>query len=178
MPYAESQAACEAFRVEFATRYRKVAPSAVERLADDWEQRYAVRPVLVETFVDPSRFEGTCYKAANWVTAGQTAGRRDGVRKNILLYALRADWREILGAEPARAGLGQSMHKDSPSNWAQEEFGRVRLHDERLKERLYRISEDFYGCMEGSIPQACGGDKARTMGAYRFFQKSILAGKL
>jgi putative transposase len=38
MPYAETQAACEAFRAEFTTRYRKLAPKAVERLADDWER--------------------------------------------------------------------------------------------------------------------------------------------
>jgi transposase-like protein len=38
MPYAETRAACEALRAEFATHYRKVAPKAVERLADDWER--------------------------------------------------------------------------------------------------------------------------------------------
>jgi putative transposase len=38
MPYAETQAACEALREQFTTRYRKVAPKAVERLADDWER--------------------------------------------------------------------------------------------------------------------------------------------
>jgi putative transposase len=38
MPYAETQAACEALRAEFTTRYRNVAPKAVERLADDWER--------------------------------------------------------------------------------------------------------------------------------------------
>jgi putative transposase len=38
IPYAEIQAACEAFRAEFITRYRKLAPKAVERLADDWER--------------------------------------------------------------------------------------------------------------------------------------------
>jgi hypothetical protein len=38
MPYAETQAVCEALRVEFSTRYRKLAPKAVERLADDWER--------------------------------------------------------------------------------------------------------------------------------------------
>jgi putative transposase len=38
MPYAETQAACEALRAEFTTRYRKVAPQAAERLADDWER--------------------------------------------------------------------------------------------------------------------------------------------
>src|SRR5919109_1564097 len=38
MPYAETQAACEALRVDFTTRYSKLAPKAVERLADDWER--------------------------------------------------------------------------------------------------------------------------------------------
>jgi transposase-like protein len=38
MPYAETQAACEALRTEFTTRYRKLSPKAVERLADDWER--------------------------------------------------------------------------------------------------------------------------------------------
>ena len=38
MPYAETQAACEALRAQFTTRYHKVAPKAVERLADDWER--------------------------------------------------------------------------------------------------------------------------------------------
>jgi putative transposase len=38
MPYAETQAACEALRAEFTTCYRKLAPKAAERLADDWER--------------------------------------------------------------------------------------------------------------------------------------------
>ena len=38
LPYAETQATCEALRAEFTTRYRKLAPKAVERLADDWER--------------------------------------------------------------------------------------------------------------------------------------------
>ena len=38
MPYADTQAACEALRAQFTTRYRKLAPKAVERLVDDWER--------------------------------------------------------------------------------------------------------------------------------------------
>src|SRR4029450_8452388 len=38
MPYAKTQAACETLRGQFTTRYRKLAPKAVERLADDWER--------------------------------------------------------------------------------------------------------------------------------------------
>jgi Domain of unknown function (DUF4338) len=45
------------------------------RLPDDWQSRYAYRPVLLETFVEKPRFTGTCYKAANWQHLGDTQGR-------------------------------------------------------------------------------------------------------
>jgi len=45
------------------------------RLADDWTERYGYAPVLLETFVDRSRFSGTCYRAANWTWVGETAAR-------------------------------------------------------------------------------------------------------
>jgi hypothetical protein len=73
---------------------------ALKRLPQDWEERYHVRPMLAETFVDPTRFDGTCYKAANWTTVGHTAGRRDGVKKKIFLRPLIDDWREQLQREP------------------------------------------------------------------------------
>ncbi len=38
MPYAETRAACEALRTQFATRSHKLAPKVAERLADDWER--------------------------------------------------------------------------------------------------------------------------------------------
>jgi len=45
------------------------------QVADDWEGRYGVRPVLLETLVDERRFSGTCYLAANWIPLGVTQGR-------------------------------------------------------------------------------------------------------
>lgn len=48
---------------------------ATRRIADDWQQCYGFRPVLVETFVETPRFRGTCYKAANWTCVGETQGR-------------------------------------------------------------------------------------------------------
>lgn len=143
----------------------------LQRLPEDWQERYAVRPVLAETFVDPSRFEGTCYKAANWIKVGETAGRRDGIAKTIFLYELSSQWRECLCAEPAHPRLGQALAPDSPQTWAHEEFGRARFYDDRLKQRLYTLAQDFYGCPQGSIPEACRA-KSRTLGAYRFFQNT------
>ena len=47
---------------------------ATRRLAEDWQERYGYRPVLLETFVQIPRFRGTCYKAANWMYLGNTQG--------------------------------------------------------------------------------------------------------
>jgi len=44
-------------------------------LSADWQRMYAHPIHLVETFVDPSRFQGTCYRAANWMVVGSTTGR-------------------------------------------------------------------------------------------------------
>lgn len=52
-----------------------VLSRALHRLGRDWEARYGVAPLLVETLVDESRYSGHCYRAANWIRLGQTAGR-------------------------------------------------------------------------------------------------------
>ena len=74
------------------------------RLPDDWENRYALRPVLLETFCESLRFEGICYRAANWMKVGMTQGRgKLDVRKeralpvkDIWLKPLRRDWKRLL----------------------------------------------------------------------------------
>ena len=48
---------------------------AARQLPEDWQERYGYRPALLETFVENERFEGTCYKAANWKYLGDTQGR-------------------------------------------------------------------------------------------------------
>jgi Domain of unknown function (DUF4338) len=53
----------------------KVLSLAANRIADDWEHRFALRPLLLETLVDTERYPGTCYRAANWIEAGVTTGR-------------------------------------------------------------------------------------------------------
>lgn len=58
------------------------------RLPDDWEDRYALRPVL--TFCESLRFNGTCYRAANWIKVGRTQGRSELDMRNE--HALSVDW--------------------------------------------------------------------------------------
>ncbi len=48
----------------------------MKRLVSDWRQHYNIRPVLIETFVERGRFNGTCYhRASNWQHIGMTKGR-------------------------------------------------------------------------------------------------------
>ena len=74
------------------------------RISDDWQQRWGYRPVLMETFIDPGHFAGSCYKAANWQYLGMTTGEglvRKGKRyrtspKMIFVKPLAKDFRSLL----------------------------------------------------------------------------------
>ena len=64
----------------------RILSGVVKQLPKDWRDRYRYAPVLLETFVEQSRFRGTCYRAANWLHVGQTQGRGKLDRENR--YAL------------------------------------------------------------------------------------------
>lgn len=79
---------------------------AARQLPDDWFRAYGVKPLLLETLVDPARYHGGCYRAANWIETGLTQGRgrmdrsrrARGARKLIFLYPLQRPWRQRLCA--------------------------------------------------------------------------------
>lgn len=74
------------------------------RLSGDWQALYAHPIHFVETFVDPERYRGTCYRAANWRRLGTTTGRGKNDQthrpnrslKDVYGYALRKDFRTLL----------------------------------------------------------------------------------
>jgi len=76
------------------------------RLPSDWQQKYGHPIHLLETFVDTSRFAGTCYRAANWRMVGETTGRTrqnktmipQASPKAVWLYPLCKNFREVLCA--------------------------------------------------------------------------------
>jgi hypothetical protein len=78
----------------------------LRRLSADWQEKYGHPIVLVETFVDRSRFHGTVYTAANWIRLGPTAGRSRQDRyttlrvpvKDVFVYPLHTDVRAVLCA--------------------------------------------------------------------------------
>jgi hypothetical protein len=76
------------------------------RISEDWQQMYGHPIYFLETFVDPERFRGTCYRAANWVVLGKTTGRGKQSNsyvpnrsiKEVLGYPLTRRFRELLEA--------------------------------------------------------------------------------
>ena len=97
---------------------------ATTHIADDWGSLHGYRPVLIETFVDPTRYSGTCYQAANWTHLGQTQGRgRDAPRhacretkKDIYVYPLRRDWRQCLTQGHRQADRKKRYRNDLASS--------------------------------------------------------------
>ena len=138
------------------------------RLAADWQDRYGYKPLLVESFVDPDRFGGTCYRAAGWIRLGATAGRgrqdRDHRRqcgvKEVFILPLDPAAKEQLCVEPVR-------ELPTDRDWADVEFAEAILPDERLNKRLLSIARDFYARPTANVAQACGS-RAKTKAAYRF----------
>jgi len=71
----------------------------------DWEQLYRHPVYYLETFIDPGRWRGTCYRAANWTALGFTTGRGKACNshrpnrslKQVLGYPLDSRFRRLLG---------------------------------------------------------------------------------
>jgi hypothetical protein len=74
------------------------------RISADWQCMYGHPIYFLETFVDPERFRGICYRAANWVLLGKTTGRGKQSNsyvpnrsiKEVLGYPLHANFRDLL----------------------------------------------------------------------------------
>jgi len=157
-----------------------VLAQLTQQVAQDWQERFGYRPVLVESFVELNRFRGTCYQAANWKLVGVSSGRgrqdrthAQGLAKKLLyVYPLCAEFGARLRQVPEKRRLAPlpvavPEPPAPPRNWLEEEFGGVVLPDERLKGRLQSLAADFFARPGMNLPQACGS-RAKTKAAYRF----------
>jgi hypothetical protein len=78
------------------------------QVAVDWQRQWGFAPLLMETFVDPRRYAGTCYRAAGWDLLGETSGRglaRPGKSyrsrpRLVLVKPLDQDFRQLLCSAP------------------------------------------------------------------------------
>jgi hypothetical protein len=72
----------------------------------DWQRVYGHPVYYLETFIDPQRSRGTCYRAANWIALGLTTGRGKAANsyrpnrslKQVMAYPLDKRFRRLLGA--------------------------------------------------------------------------------
>lgn len=100
-----------------------VLARCARQLPQDWEARYGYRPLLLETLVDPARFRGTCYRAANWIALGRTQGRgrmdrihaaQGRAPKEVYVYPLCRKVQQRLCTAPAPAASNSAEAPDPP----------------------------------------------------------------
>jgi hypothetical protein len=147
------------------------------RIATDWQERYGEELALVETFVDSNQCEGVCYRAANWEWVGQTVGRQKAFangkiptgKKDVYVYALRRDAREVLCKEPADR-LTRRGRSAASGDWIEQELATARIFDGRLRKRMYQVTRNFAAQAQALVPQASNGSEAETKATYRFFK--------
>ena len=148
----------------------------IQRLPDDFNNRYNFRPLLIESFVDTTEYSGTCYKAGNWLHIGKTQGRGRQDRlceysetiKDIYMYPVDKHFRKTLGLSPDR-GLGP-INVTEPiegRHWAEMEFGDAPIGDKRLRDRLVDIATNKAEKPGVSYSSTVDGDWAQTKGYYR-----------
>jgi hypothetical protein len=118
------------------------------QVAQDWEHRYGVKPVLVETYVDRSSHQGRSLAAANWRRLGESKGRgRDDRRrakgksiKDVWVFELDPQARRVLQAQEVERLAPRSVFAPPvQSEWVEEEMAGVELGDKRLNRRIERM---------------------------------------
>ncbi len=105
------------------------------RVADDWEERYGVRPDLDYSYVGPEH-TGCSYRAAGWTCRWDP---EPGKWSSLRVYAkpLSAGRREALGCAPNRMiGGGPHLVAGKDATWAETEYGRDVYSNARERERL------------------------------------------
>jgi hypothetical protein len=102
----------------------KALSLATKQITDDWLSAYGYRPVLIETFVNTTKYSGTCYRAANWQYLGKTKGRgrfdpkhecKQSI-KDIYVYPLESDWRHTLTHYHRSSSLKKKYRNDIQSS--------------------------------------------------------------
>ena len=152
-------------------------------VANDFARRFGYRPYLLESFVDTTMFDGTCYRAANFLRVGETQGRGRQDRghdhktsiKDIYLYPLVADFRQCLGVVPPPGllplAVGDGLDRDT---WASQEFGDAPLGDARLSTRLVASAARLAEQPGRAFTAVSTSDVAAIKGYYRLIDKPDL----
>jgi len=164
----------------------------LDRVAADWQERYGVKPVLVESFVDRSTKTGTSLSAANWRRLGQSQGRGRSspsakdcpkTTKDVWVFELQAQARQALLRSPQSIVAPRSVfHGPNSEEWVSEELDGLDLGDRRLEKRFARMVQSRWTHPDSSFFTSFG-NAAAGKAAYRLIEsrqaevsfKSLLA---
>jgi len=150
----------------------------LRQVGEDWERRYGLRPVLVETYVDRVRYHGRSLAAANWRRLGQSKGRgRDDRQrqcaqspKDVWVYELHPKARAQLQACMAEVVAPRSVFAPAlKEDWTREEMAGVSLGDERLNQRAQRMLRQRWARPTQSFCRSFD-NPAEAKGAYQLLE--------
>ena len=132
--YRETQSGKSRLIAEFGLYGELLLSMAVRRLPGDWKEWHGLEPILAEAFVDPAKYRGTCYRAANWQCIGRTKGRKASASeegrtpKDVYLYPMTKDGRQVLLTGSRRSGC---CSRRSPAAVFAPEDAFIRLWQQR-----------------------------------------------
>ena len=154
--------------VRCANLVSKVLSKVLACLPKDWQQRYGVRPLLVETYVDRSKYTGLSLSVSNWLRVGVSTGRGrlgprrgDKTLKDVWLYPLHGRCRQQLQEEVPAPLTPRSVEQNlAREDWCVGEMGEVDLGDRRRTRRAVNIlvarwqnpQASFYGSFSDWSP--------------------------
>ena len=136
-----------------------ILSQSIRLLVRDWFRLYGYQPYLVETFVDLTRHQGTCYKAANWQYLGETLGYSKvgkafiyhGNRKGVFVYLLNRKLLAEIARNPRQPFSKQERVRLwdmmlSKPDWSPDLFAEIKLNEESVAALGPLLSEylDYY----------------------------------
>jgi hypothetical protein len=151
----------------------------LDRVAPDWQERYGIQPVLIETFVDRSTQTGKSLSAANWRRLGQSQGRGRSspsakvclkTTKDVWVFALQTKARPLLLRCPESLVAPRSLfHGASTDCWVSEELDGLDLGDRRLEKRFALMLQSRWTRPDCSFFRSFGS-AAAGQSAYRLIE--------
>ena len=148
-------------------------------VARDWEQRYAIRPLLVETYVDRSTYTGRSLSAANWRRLGESSGRgrssgsakiRPKTIKDVWVYELEEQARQKLQGRRIQPILARSIFQGMNSGqWITQELDGLDLGHVLLDRRWASMLQARWESPQRSF-RASFKSPAEGKGAFRLIE--------
>jgi len=149
-----------------------ILSQSLRLLSNDWFRLYGVKPYAVETFVDLERYQGVCYRAANWRYLGKTRGFSKvgkafvyhGNQKGVFLYVLNRKLLQLISQSPRRSNpqLEPARLWDmmlSEPDWSPELFAEVGLNEQSVADLgpfLVQYLNTFTSCFSRKDQQQNG----------------------